>query len=165
MRRLVVGALVATVLAGSPCPLSGQVLGAGIGPTFLLEDGGGVDFHVMGTLRFSREEGNPVGFRIDGMLQFAGGEDIFIGTANALYNFSTSSEARIRPYVIGGAGIYADGGSDLGINAGAGATFPLGLGDSPARAFAEARFHAIFAEGNTIQQLPLTVGIMFRVGD
>ncbi len=165
MRRLVLGAVVATVLAGSPGPLSGQVLGAGIGPTFSLEGGGGVDFHVMGTLRFSREEGNPVGFRVDGMLQFAGGEDIFIGTANALYNFSTSSDARIRPYVIGGAGIYADGGSDFGINAGAGATFPLGLGDSPARAFVEARFHAIFAEGNTIQQLPITAGIMFRVGD
>lgn len=164
MRRLVVGAVVTAVLAGSVRPLSGQVLGAGIGPTFSLE-GGGVDFHVMGTVRFNREEGNPVGFRVDGMLQVTGGDDLLIGTVNALYKFSTSSDARIRPYVIGGAGIYADGGSDFGINAGAGATFPLGLGDSPARAFAEARFHAIFAEGNTIQQLPITVGIMFRVGD
>ncbi len=162
MRQLIVGAV---VLAGWASPLAGQVLGAGIGPTLSLEDGGGVDFHLMGTLRFSREEGNPVGFRVDGMLQFADPENVFIGTANALYNFTTSSEARIRPYVIGGVGIYADGGTDFGINAGAGATFPLGLGDSPARAFAEGRFHAIFADGNTIQQIPITVGIMFRVGN
>jgi hypothetical protein len=96
------------------------------------------------------------------MLQFTSGSDLFIGNVNALYSFSTTETDRIMPYVIGGAGIYADGGTDFGINAGAGATFPLGL-NSPARAFAEARFHAIFAEGNTIQELPITAGIMFRL--
>jgi hypothetical protein len=166
MRRLAVGIAVAAGLAGSARPMAGQVLGAGLGPTFSLESGGGTDFHIMGTVRFhpGSEEGNPLAFRVDGMLQFRGGSDLFIGTANALYNFSTAETDRIRPYVIGGAGIYADGGSDFGINAGAGATFPLGLGDSPARAFAEARFHAIFAEGNTVQELPITAGIMFRLG-
>jgi hypothetical protein len=163
MKQLGVGAL-AVMLLIAPVRLAGQTLGAGIGPTFSLESGGGVDFHLMATLRFNREEGNPVGFRVDGMLQFADPDNLIIGTANALYNFSTSSDARIRPYLIGGAGIYADGGTDFGINAGGGLTFPLGVGDSPARAFAEARFHAIFAEGNTIEQLPVTVGIMFRVG-
>jgi hypothetical protein len=62
--------------------------------------------------------------------------------------------------VIGGAGIYANGGTDFGINAGAGAILPLGVGDAPARLFAEARYHAIFADG-TINQLPITVGIAF----
>jgi hypothetical protein len=166
MGRIAVGAVLATMLAVTASPLAGQVVfGAGVGPTFSLEDGGGTDFHLMGTLRFSREENNPVGFRVDGMLQFTDGDNLIIGTANALYNFTTSSDARIRPYVIGGAGIYADGGTDFGINAGAGATFPLGVGDSPARLFAEARFHAIFAEGNTINQLPITVGLMFRAGN
>jgi len=165
MRRSIAGALLVAVLVGAPGLLTAQVLGLGVGPTISLEDGGGVDFHLMGTLRFNREAGNPVGFRVDGMLQFTDPDNLIIGTANALYNFTTSAEARIRPYVIGGAGIYANGGTDFGINAGAGATFPLGVGDSPARAFAEARFHAIFAEGNTVSQLPLTAGIMFRVGD
>jgi hypothetical protein len=144
--------------------MAGQVLGAGLGPTFSLESGGGTDFHVMGTVRFNPGGGetNPLAFRADGMLQFTSGSDLFIGTLNALYNFNTSETERIRPYVIGGAGIYADGGTDFGINVGAGTTFPLGL-DSPARAFAEARFHAIFAEGNTIQELPITAGIMFRL--
>lgn len=167
MKRLAVGAVVAVVLVGGATPVAAQgvVFGAGLGPTFSLEDNGGTDFHIMGTLRFGREEGNPVGFRVDGMLQFADPDNVFIGTANAVYNFSVSTETRVRPYVIGGAGLYANGGTDFGINAGAGATFPLGVGDSPARVFAEARFHAIFAEGNTISQLPITVGIMFRAGD
>jgi hypothetical protein len=164
MTRVMAGATIIAALAGWTSPVAGQVFGAGIGPTISLEDGGGVDFHVMATLRFNREQGNPVGFRADAMVQFAD-DEIYIGTINALYNFTTSSEARVRPYVIGGAGLYANGGTDFGINAGAGATFPLGVGDSPARAFAEARYHVIFAEGNSIQQVPLTAGIMFVVGD
>jgi hypothetical protein len=163
MRRPAVGAFAAAALLALGSPLAAQTLGAGLGPTFSL-DGGGVDFHLMATLRFDREVGNPVGFRVDGMLQFTGSDNLFIGTVNAIYNFVSSPQSRIRPYVIGGAGLYADGGTDFGINAGLGATFPLGFGDSPARAFAEARYHAIFAEGSTVDELPLTVGIMFRVG-
>jgi len=162
-RSAVIAFLAAALLSLESRPLAAQTLGAGLGPTFSL-DGGGADFHLMATLRFNREVGNPVGFRVDGMLQFTGSDNLIIGTANAVYNFVSSSESRIRPYVIGGAGIYADGGTDFGINAGLGATFPLGFGDSPARAFAEARYHAIFAEGTTVEQLPLTVGIVFLVG-
>jgi hypothetical protein len=116
----------------------------------------------MGTGAFGREVGRPVNFRIVGMLQFRSGKDLFIGTGNVVYNFAAAEDTRIRPYVIAGAGIYADGGTDVGINAGAGANFPLG--NSPARLFAEARFHAIFAEGNTVTQVPITVGLMFASG-
>jgi hypothetical protein len=77
-----------------------------------------------------------------------------------ILQIASPTGARFRPYVIGGAGIYANGGTDFGINAGAGAILPLGVGDAPARLFAEARFHAIFADG-TISQLPITVGIAF----
>jgi hypothetical protein len=52
--------------------------------------------------------------------------DLFIETGNLVYDFAAAEETRIRPQVIGGAGIYADGGTDIGINAGAGANFPLG---------------------------------------
>lgn len=161
MKRLAVGAILALLAAGTPGLAAGQgvVFGAGLGPTFSLEDGGGTDFHVMGTLRFGREEGDPVAFRVDGMIQFAD-DELFIGTGNVVYHFATSTDARFRPYVIGGAGIYANGGTDFGINAGAGAILPLGVGDAPARLFAEARYHAIFADG-TINQLPITVGIAF----
>ena len=155
-------AAIAILTATPPVAAQGIRFGAGLGPTISLESGGGTDFHVMGTAAFGREEGKPVYFRVDGMLQFRTGSNLFIGTGNAVYNFATAEETRIRPYVIGGAGIYADGGTDFGINAGAGATFPLG--NTPARLFAEARFHAIFAEGNTITQLPITVGLVFGGG-
>ncbi|HEX6106632.1 MAG TPA: hypothetical protein VFZ26_13685 [Gemmatimonadales bacterium] len=163
MRGFVAGAVLAMLLTLTSTPVVGQgfVFGAGVGPTFSLEDGGGTDFHVMGTFRFGEEEGKPVSFRADGMLQFADGDDLFSGTLNAMYHFTTSG-SRLRPYVIGGGGIYANGGTDFGINAGAGLTMPLG--DSPARLFGEARFHAIFAE-DTINQLPLTIGILFTAGD
>ena len=73
MRRVlagvIAGSLVAAMSVGS-VHAQGLVFGAGVGPTFSLEDGGGTDFHVMGTLRFGQEEGNPVAFRVDGMLQF-----------------------------------------------------------------------------------------------
>lgn len=167
MRRVLAGAIAASLLTAvsvGPVHAQGLVFGAGVGPTFSLEDGGGTDFHVMGTLRFGQEEGTPVAFRVDGMIQFADGDNLIIGTGNVLYHFATSTSARFRPYVIGGAGIYADGGTDFGINAGAGAILPLGVGDAPARLFAEARFHAIFAE-STINQLPITVGIAFYGSD
>ena len=146
----------------STASAQGIRFGAGLGPTISLESGGGTDFHIMGTAAFGREVDHPVSFRIDGMLQFTSGSDLFIGTGNVVYNFAVSEETRVRPYLIGGAGIYADGGTDLGINAGGGVSFPLG--NTPARLFAEARFHAIFAEGNTITQLPITVGLMFGGG-
>ncbi len=164
MRNRAVGAIaaLAILIAASPVAAQGIRFGAGVGPTFSLESGGGTDFHVMGTAAFGREVDHPVSFRIDGMLQFRTGSDLFIGTGNVVYNFAVSEDTRIRPYVIGGAGIYADGGTDFGINAGAGANIPLG--STPARLFVEGRFHAIFAEGNTVTQLPITVGLMFGGG-
>ena len=164
MRNRAVGAIAALAIlsAASPVAAQGIRFGAGVGPTFSLESGGGTDFHVMGTAAFGREVDHPVNFRIDGILQFRTGSDLFIGTGNVVYNFAVSEDTRIRPYVIGGAGIYADGGTDFGINAGAGANFPLG--STPARLFVEGRFHAIFAEGNTVTQLPITVGLMFGGG-
>lgn len=157
-----VGAALAILVAAAPASAQGVRFGAGLGPTFSLESGGGTDFHVMGTAAFGREAGRPVYFRVDGMLQFRSGSDLFIGSGNVAYDFFTSEDTRIRPYLIGGAGIYADGGTDFGINAGAGAT--MTLGNTPARLFVEGRFHAIFAEGNTVTQLPLTVGLMFSSG-
>jgi hypothetical protein len=160
-----VGAAAATLAiltAASPVAAQGIRFGAGLGPAISLESGGGTDFHVMGTAAFGREVGNPVYFRADGMLQFRSGSELFIGTGNVVYNFFVAEETRIRPYVIGGAGIYADGGTDVGINAGAGSIFALG--NTPARLFAEARFHAIFADANTITQLPITVGLIFSSG-
>ena len=161
MKRVVAGAILAMLAAGTPGLAAGQgvVFGAGLGPTFSLEDGGGTDFHVMGTLRFGREEGDPVAFRVDGMVQFAD-DELFIGTGNVVYHFATSTDARFRPYVIGGAGIYADGGTDFGINAGAGFDFRAGA----VGLFIEGRFHNVFTEDESTNFIPITVGVRLGGG-
>ncbi len=168
MRSLAFVGLAAVAVAAltSVAPLAAQVrFGAGGGPTFSLEEGGGTDFHVMGTLAFGGAADRPVGFRVDGMYQFGDAFNIIHGSGNVVYNFGVSDETRFRPYLIGGAGIYnfdpdgGDGFTDFGINAGAGFTVPVGQGTT--RLFGEARFHNIFVEGDSQSILPLTIGIMF----
>jgi hypothetical protein len=119
----------------------------------------------------------PVGFRVDGMFnefgfKSAAASDIKyrIMGLNANAVFSMPGAVVLSPYAIGGVGMYnskstADGdeaSTDMGVNIGAGIKFGLaGFG-----AFAEARFHHIFAEevaGTTpkIRFIPITFGITF----
>lgn len=115
--------------------------------------------------------GTPLGFRIDGMFnQFSGRDDllverpdyrIFSGNANLVYALPGTG---IRPYLIGGAGVYgqkadvsgAETATDFGLNGGLGAAFPL----SGFTTFVEARFHHIFSDVAT-QFVPVTFGISF----
>ncbi len=81
--------------------------------------------------------------------------------ANAIYNFEGAKDATFVPYVIGGAGIYNGNrgiGTKFGINGGGGVTFKLSGFD----AFAEARFHNIFAEGGSARIIPVMFGINFK---
>ncbi|HYC31484.1 MAG TPA: outer membrane beta-barrel protein [Gemmatimonadales bacterium] len=170
MRGLALG--VATlVLAGftqaAPLAAQGVRFGVGGGPTFVLEDGGGTDFHIMGTAAFAGGEDLPVSFRVDGQYQLGDAADVLSGTANAVYSFEVSDETKFRPYLIGGLGIYninpdfegADSETKFGINAGAGFSVPVGQGST--RLFGEARFHNIFTSGENLNLLPITVGVMF----
>ena len=169
MRRLALGvATVAFVAFAQAAPLAAQGVrfGVGGGPTFVLEDGGGTDFHLMGTAAIAG--GNlPVSFRVDGQYQLGDAFDVLSGTANAVYAFDVSEDTKFRPYLIGGLGIYnlnpdfedADSETKAGINAGAGFSVPVGQGST--RLFGEARFHNIFASGESLNLLPITVGIMF----
>jgi len=170
MRGLAVGvASLALAAMSSVAPLAAQGVrfGVGGGPTFILEDGGGTDFHLMGTAAFGGGADLPVSFRVDGMYQLGDAVDVLSGTGNAVYSFSVSEGTRFRPYLIGGLGIYninpdsdlADSETKFGINAGAGFTVPVGRGST--RLFGEARFHNVFTEGESLNLLPLTVGIMF----
>jgi opacity protein-like surface antigen len=126
--------------------------------------------------------GFPLGIRIDGMYhRISGDEDalgfddlntqIINGTGNLVYSFSTSTETAIRPYLLGGGGVYnikavgddvlgdAESDTKFGINAGAGfdyrATETLGI-------FLEGRFHLIFTEGDNTNVLPISLGV--RIG-
>jgi len=126
--------------------------------------------------------GWPVGIQVDGQFQqykldenavgFSGLKDRFlIGTGNLVYKFKTSEESPIRPYIIGGGGVYnvKTTGSDnvgtvvgtsnsttkFGINAGAGFDFKAGS----AGLFVEGRFHDVFTDGPNLKFIPITVGV------
>ena len=170
MRGLALGAATLAIMAFTQtAPLAGQGVrfGVGGGPTFVLEDDAGTDFHLMGTVAFAGGENLPVSFRVDGQYQLGDIADILSGTGNVVYAFSVSEETKFQPYLIGGLGIYnlsfdeddVDSQTKFGINAGAGFTVPVGQGNM--RLFAEARFHNVFTEGESLNLLPLTVGIMF----
>ncbi|HUF34932.1 MAG TPA: outer membrane beta-barrel protein [Gemmatimonadales bacterium] len=169
MRRLAVGlaaAAIVAITAAAPLAAQGVRFGVAGGPTFVLEDGGGTDFHLLGTVGFAGGEDLPVSFRVDGQYQLGDAFDILSGTGNAVYSFSVSEETRFRPYLIGGLGIYnlnPDGPGDsqtkFGINAGAGFTVPVGQGTT--RLFGEARFHNVFTEGESLNLLPISFGVMF----
>lgn len=85
----------------------------------------------------------------------------FTGNVNAVYNFEGSKDATFVPYVLGGVGLYNGSqnfGTKFGVNAGGGVTFKLSGFD----AFAEARFHNIFTDGNSSRIIPLSFGINFK---
>jgi opacity protein-like surface antigen len=101
----------------------------------------------------------------------SGGKDQIInGTGNIVYSFPVSAESRVRPYIIGGGGVYnikakldqSLGGTSnsvtkFGINAGAGFDFAL----SGATIYAEGRFHNVFLTGSDAKLIPITVGVKF----
>jgi opacity protein-like surface antigen len=118
---------------------------------------------------------SPVGFQIDGTYMEnkfdpSGGKDRwFFGTGNVVFAFPVSEETRIRPYLVGGGGIYSvkakfDNGTSgnsvtkFGLNAGAG--FDLNF-QSNVGVFVEARFHNVFTEGSDAKFIPINAGIRF----
>jgi hypothetical protein len=115
--------------------------------------------------------GSPIGIRIDGMYNKLGDKsdrlggplpDIKIMSANANLVYALPGVG-IRPYLIGGAGIYSykpdisgvDAENDFGLNGGIGAAFPL----SGFTTFIEARYHHIFTDNYATQFIPVTFGI------
>ncbi|MEO5903389.1 MAG: outer membrane beta-barrel protein [Gemmatimonadaceae bacterium] len=114
--------------------------------------------------------GSPLGLRIDGMYNSMSPKsgvdlpDIKISSANANLVYALPGTG-IRPYLIGGAGVYGlksdfNGSSTLtklGLNGGIGASFPL----SSFNTFVEARYHHVFSDNVATQFIPVTFGISF----
>jgi hypothetical protein len=93
-------------------------------------------------------------------------------TGNVILPLGTDQTAGgIRPYLIGGGGLYrgttklniaglgsgSESSSDLGINVGGGFEFTL----SGFTTFAEARFVNVFGDGDSSRWIPVTFGIRF----
>jgi len=87
-------------------------------------------------------------------------------TANVVFPIHLPAPI-VRPYLIGGAGVYdvrispTTGGStsqsNFGFNIGAGVSVPFVLFDG----FVEARYHHVNQSGGTMAFVPITVGVMF----
>ena len=174
-------ALAAPALAGAQDVGATRAFSLGIAagatvPTGDFSDAYGTGFNIMGTLGF-QPAAMPVGVRFDLMYHSLPGEDvgglvefddlnIIAGAANAV--LTVSNTGGVRPYLIGGVGLYrADGGegeatTDFGINGGAGLEFGL-AGFST---FLEARYHSVFIddEGTDVGNLnliPIVFGLRF----
>lgn len=142
----------------------GLAAGATI-PVGDLGDGYDTGFNVMGTLGL-QPAALPVGLRFDLAYNNIGSKGawkdarIISGTANAV--LTTSNMSGVKPYVIGGVGLYnVDGGGDsetkFGLNGGGGLEFAL----SGFNTYVEARFHSIFTDNDNANYVPLVFGIRF----
>lgn len=158
-------------------PTFGVAAGATF-PTGDLGDGYDSGYNLGAHVGF-RSATMPVGFRLEGTYNRHDAKGvnpldtrltIFSGTANVIAGASGAAES-IRPYLIGGAGVYnvkvdSDGvagssSTKFGLNGGAGLDLPL----SGIAVFAEARYHYVFSKedgtGFNMGFIPLTVGIRF----
>ena len=99
--------------------------------------------------------------------------NIITATVNGVFMFPMTEPATVRPYIIGGGGLYRVGCSDCGgldsqnkggINIGAGIQVPL----SGFTSIIEARWHMIFDNDSDIEGdsnttfVPISVGLLFR---
>lgn len=133
-----------------------------------------VGYHGLGgkSVSFSDPDFGTVSAKVDGL-------SMITATANGVYSFPTAATSSVRPYLIGGGGIYnfKNGASvtgDLGefsgserltkfgLNGGLGTTFQL----SGFNTFAEVRYHYVFSKNDeegtpNVQIIPLSFGIMF----
>jgi len=186
MKKILVGAAVlAAVSIASPAraqqmssssSLTYGISGGLVLPTGDIGNTNGSGFNIQGHAGF-RPASLPFGLRGDlglwttpgkTITPIAGGSSTsypgvtwFTANANAVFNFEGEKDATFVPYVIGGAGLYngSEGiGTKFGINAGGGVTFKLSGFD----AFAEARFHNIFTDGNASRLIPVSFGVNFR---
>ncbi len=171
MAAMVLAIFSSASMAQSTKPISVGISGGAAIPAGDLADDYNTGFNGTISLGF-HSYGSPIGLRIDGMYnklsvrddRIVPLADAIITSANANLVFALPGTG-IRPYLIGGGGIYgtkldvsgARTEADFGLNGGIGAAFPL----SGFNTFIEARFHHIFTEGAATQFVPVTFGISF----
>lgn len=183
MKKILVGsAVLAALIVAAPAraqqasPVTFGISGGLVLPVGDIGNTNGAGFNIQGHAALSPAS-IPFGLRGDLGLWTTPGKTItpiaggastsypgvtwFTANANAVFNFKAEKDATFVPYIIGGAGIYNGSqgiGTKFGINGGGGVTFKLSGFD----AFAEARFHNIFTDGNSARLIPVSFGVNFR---
>lgn len=171
----IAGALVvapALMSAQDSKPISFGVMGGLSLPMGDFGDGYDSGYNVTGNVWFKPNPSGPLGFRGDigydafnaqvsdltfSSLSFVGNVTYHLGQASA--------EGGIRPYVIGGLGLYrgstnvpnSESNTEFGFGAGGGLEFKL----SGFTTFAEARFVNVNGDGGSTQWIPITFGVRF----
>jgi hypothetical protein len=112
-----------------------------------------------------RTPSEPLGLRGEVLYQYFGASKNAVNATDAnavafLVNVVYHApQSQVRPYLIGGMGLYhvTDSGNSAGFNVGTGLTIPLtGMG-----AYAEARLHFALSQGPSFVTVPVTFGITF----
>jgi Outer membrane protein beta-barrel domain len=190
MRTLLRACAVAALLAGFTASAEAQLRGvAGAGLSFpvgdFADETGGAAKGGGGTVFLGAEwmpPGRLFGLRLEGDFNrfcttfcddTGGNLDIkwrlMNVNLNGMLEMPLGEGARLRPYALGGVGVYnyelrgndvLDAGSQtkVGLNGGLGLNYNAGR----VGIFAESRFHNVFATGKDIQYVPVTVGV--RIG-
>ncbi len=108
----------------------------------------------------------PVGIRFEGGYASFGAKSGFSsahvvsGSVNAVLRLSPVALTLVRPYLIGGVGIYGQNrgvGTSAGVNVGGGLSVPL----VAITAFADARYTRVFTSGIRTNFVPVRVGVRF----
>ena len=184
-------ALAAAPLAGvtlASSTLAAQAAPASSRPTFGISggialplgdfgDGFNSGYDIAAHVGF-RPSGQAFGVRAEGAFNRFGAKgggsadvhaNIFGVTGNLIIG-TPATPGSVRPYFIGGAGIYnvkaeakvanstvSSSDTKFGLNVGAGLDLPL----SGIAAFAEARYHIVFTDGGNTAFVPIVVGVRF----
>jgi opacity protein-like surface antigen len=183
LKGLAVFGLLAVLGVTSAHAQSGIAVGIGGGvsiPTGSpLKDDVKTGWNGTASLQF-KPPASPVGFQVDGMYQQLKAktaaaalgldkDEIWSGTGDIVFWFPVAKETKVRPYILGGGGVYnlkskfTDGTSGsstkFGINAGAGFDFDL---QSKVGIFLEGRFHNVFVTGSDVKYIPITAGLRIK---
>jgi opacity protein-like surface antigen len=171
---------VVAALGATSAQAQGTRITAGVGGGIAIPLGSYSDFtktgwDVTGAVQF-KPASSPVGFQIDGTYQenkfdpsSAGKDQWIYGTGNIVYWLPVSEETKIRPYLLGGGGVYhvkakptvgtSSSVTKFGLNAGAG--FDLDFQNNIGL-FIEGRFHNVFVQGSDAKFIPINVGLRFH---
>jgi len=167
---LALGLFATATLQGQAQPTEGVRFGLGAGLIFPTGNYGTVDkagWHVMGLIQLPIAH-SPIHLRFDGMYgstshksAFGPGSTKLAGaTADLLYHLGERA-SKVRPYVLGGLGIFnvSDGSSTTKFTFGLGGGLLFGVGN--AHAFLEGRYMSIQTSGSSLNFLPVSFGLMF----